>query len=1233
MTFEEILKIVLQVQGEQDARALASAIADAGKKAGLSDDQLAGFVTEIEKIGRAKEAIKTIEALSAEQTDLAATTDRLGLRLKLATEAQQSASDAARQAATDVQAAKQAQDAYAASQDKTAEGTSRYAQAVKDATAAQKAAKAELSAADALLKSTSREYERAADAQSNNAKESVRLTGVLKEAGVATLGLADAQEELDSRAGAAQAALSDLAENAKLGAETGAELSKTLDDLAKEEARLAKEAKAAAKEVERQGDSTAKAGKAATSFGERIKSAREAIGGFASGLLRITGIAGAVSAALGALSLGRLFGSAIASARTFESVLSEVQAVSGATTEQLSRMRDASEAASATTKFTAQEAASALGELARASGDADAAIAQLPPTLNLAQAAGLEASRSAEILTTALTQFGLEATEAARVADLFAREANSTQDTVEKLGLAMSYVAPLARQFGMSVEDATALLGAMAEQGFRGERAGTALRNVFSALLDPASKFSRALRTLGIDGDDFIGVISQLAAAGDEGRKAILALDAEARPAILALVKSGGEGIRRLQEDFKSAAGEAERTAQAIGANFEGASNRFTSALDFLRRSLVDPILEPLAKEFDDAARRIRAFVETADFKALAASIRDFAVGSARAIAEFVRGIDFGFVLEKIRAVVDATTSLVDSTNSKVGELTGSLRRAGSLLQIFWNGAQTVILGAATIASRGVQLFANSILFMSKAVAQATGTLPALQGYFAEMEVRVAALGAVADEFSRQTKDNASETAEAFKALTEAVSGAASAADRASPSLDRSADTLRRTDAAAAGAASQLEAYGDAASFAAKTTRESEQAFIAQQQSLIAARASVQALKDQLLELVKSGKGSADEMQRLQSAITRAEAEVRKLSSSQKDAAASAKQLEGAFAQLGLQTQKDLTNLAATSRASFETIVAAYQSGGAAIEDVVRAFAAYAEAERNAADVSSASGQQRVESMLSAKAAALGLTTELERAGVIGRQAGEDTAASMRDAKEAIDGVADAASNMAASQVEARQEAQQVNNTIITMTLLTEAQQQALKQLGQDWRAGRLDAQAYAEAVTRAMADSTDSIEEQIEATERATEALREMRAELQDEADRAAGNEVDIENRRYQEQLQRIRDLEEQGGAAARREAAEVRRLADEEHRRRLEEIRAEARARRDAEREEAAQTPRPSSGGGSNSGGGSGGGGSTAPQPANIIFNIDGGVFQDIDVFTREVERRMQDIWRRRR
>ncbi|HUD43538.1 MAG TPA: phage tail length tape measure family protein [Dokdonella sp.] len=274
------------------------------------------------------------------------------------------------------------------------------------------------------------------------------------------------------------------------------------------------------------------------------------------------------------------------------------------------------------------------------------------------------------------------------------------------------------------------------------------------------------------------------------------------------------------------------------------------------------------------------------------------------------------------------------------------------------------------------------------------------------------------------------------------------------------------------------------------------------------------------------------------------------------------------FDVLGIKSQASLIAVRDSAREAFEAIVEGAREGKAAREDVVRALNAWADAERDAAAQSTASQQASVETLLSGRAASLGLSSALVAAGSAGKQAGDMTAAAMGGAADAIDAAAASAAAMAEANARAAESADRTSQSITNITLLTEEQRSALRMLGQDWMAGRRSAQEYAEEVQAAMSSATESIEDQIEAAERATQALRDMRAELQDDADRAAGNEEAIEKRRYEERLREIKELEAAGGAAAQREAAEVRRLAEQEHRRRLAEIRERARAEREERR-----------------------------------------------------------------
>lgn len=263
-------------------------------------------------------------------------------------------------------------------------------------------------------------------------------------------------------------------------------------------------------------------------------------------------------------------------AGTLEDALAQLRAVTGATGDEFERLEAAAVAASERTRTGSVEAAQGLTELARAGFDAKESIAALNPVLDLAQGQQLAVARATEFVTTTLTQFQLQADQSARVADVLAGTADASSTSVDQLGNALSYVAPLASQAGKNLEQTAAIIGALADQGFRGERAGTALRNVFSALADPSSKFSQALDEAGIQSRDFTVVIEQLAAKGDGAKRALLALDAEARPAILALVNAGGAGIRDLETRLDGVSGSAARASELLGATFLGAIGRAT---------------------------------------------------------------------------------------------------------------------------------------------------------------------------------------------------------------------------------------------------------------------------------------------------------------------------------------------------------------------------------------------------------------------------------------------------------------------------------------------------------------------------------------------------------------------------------------------------------------------------------------------------------------------------------
>lgn len=765
-------------------------------------------------------------------------------------------------------------------------------------------------------------------------------------------------------------------------------------NLAGANAKLRTEANAAAVGLGKIGTSATSAGTGAgalsgilTRIGASLQTTRVNIDGFVSGLLRITGIAGGVGAALGALNLGRFFGGAVTSAKDFESELSQVKAVSGATADELKLMRQAAEDASKTTKFSAAEAAGALGELARASGDASAAIAELPATLNLAQAAGLGAADAATILTTAITQFGLSAADATRVSDLFAREANATNDTVEGLGNSLSYVAPLAKQLGLSIEQTTATLGALAEQGFRGERAGTALRNVFSQLLDPTSNFRNALNGLGIEGNDFSSIIVKLGAAGDKGKQALLSLDSEARPAISALVSTGGAGIRRLTEDFKNAAGEAQRTATVMGENFSGASSRLANAFDTLRRALVDPILDPLAKQFDNAAAKVRAFAETSDFDRIKNAVKDFALGATDAIVGFVSSINFTTVSKSLEDFATNAKTFFASVKESGQSTFSALGTAANSISLVFNGIKTAVLLAGAGLTQGLILLQKGLLQTAEGIAFLRGQGDLLKPKFDEIRAEIAGLTAVQDEFNRRAASGADATGKAWDGLTDSVKTSKPALDAAAATQKTIADQLHLTTEQAVRLAQGyldlppalqkiaepgLRAAGVFAKLAEATPKAAAGAASAAD-ALKKAQAAAAGAYNDVSRFAGAGDSTSAAYLKAKAALDQANAAVAALTGTSQQATAASTALAAAQARLG-QTHEQLGATAKTAAGDLDVIYQSFLAGTSSIEDVRSAFERYAADLRASVANSDAWQQQVVEDALAVKQSILGLT-------------------------------------------------------------------------------------------------------------------------------------------------------------------------------------------------------------------------------------------------------------------
>jgi TP901 family phage tail tape measure protein len=787
---------------------------------------------------------------------------------------------------------------------------------------------------------------------------------------------------------------------AKAGIDTNrfAESERKLADQAQRAANALKDYTARA---QASADASGRAGQAGKDAGDKLRRGAEGADSFGATLGRITPIAAGVALALKGIStVEDLFLGSLDSARAFERELDAVKAVSGATAAEMDQFRAAAERASSVTKFTALEAAQALGELARATGSAQAAIAALPATTALAQAAGLELAESAQFITTALTQFGLQADQAGRVADVLAKAANSTTADVRGLGLALSYSAPLARQLGMNLEETTAIIGALADQGFRGERAGTALRNVFTQLADPTSEFSQALLGAGVAGGDFIDIIEGLAKSGDRGKRALKALDAEARPAILALVNSGAAGLKQLRVALDDAAGSAQKTADVMGDNFDGAVKRFVNSIDAARKALVDPLLEPLKKQFDEAAVRIRAFIETAEFDRLKESVTSFALSATEAFIKFISAVKFDEVLASVEQFATESKEFFTDLGETADTVLTSIKIVVNAIAAAFNG---LTLTVKTVAATVIEVLAATIRASYNTASALNELLPAyakqdeslakLKAKYENLEATAAdlwkgvkkdadevggAIDSIVDGFKRlgeQTEEAATPLGKLWKALFEPKKEIVDLGNK----LGLVADYSTKLGSAVQTLPGPLRDLGREALLSANHITEASTAFQQfgggpVQDAMNALREAQQAYS----ELLKSGERSPVVLAAAGQAITDAQKRLDELRNSASGAADAANLLETAAKALGLNSFKAVEDAATNAAAALKIYIGQQRQGLISQEALNKAFESYAEKQLELAEISNESARARILNEVRVNAAMTGNTAKLD---------------------------------------------------------------------------------------------------------------------------------------------------------------------------------------------------------------------------------------------------------------
>lgn len=674
-----------------------------------------------------------------------------------------------------------------------------------------------------------------------------------------------------------------------------------------------------------------------------IISARDQASSIITGVIgKLAALGAAISAYFGISS----FDAAVKSAADFEAQLDKVIAKTDDGAANFDELKKAAEVFGPEFGLSATEAAEGLEILGAAGLTASQSIATLPPVLALASAESISMEQSAALVTDAVSIMGLGFEDAAKAADVMVKAGLLSNTTALEVGTALKYAGGEARTAGLSLEQTAAALDVLAKNGLRGEQAGTALRSILANLGNPASAARVALTGLGVATGDLNTVIDALVNAGPMGEKAIRAFGVESGPALRALLKEGTAGLQGFTDELLGATGTADTAAKQMQGNLTGSLAKLSAAWDAARRTLVEPLLGPLAEEATKLSETLQKLVSDGRLKGFSDGIVNAFKVAAKSVREFIAEFDFA----KALSAFSDFTQKAGSAFSTLGNI-GS--KTADAIKVAWNGVQIGINAVAgalqiTVAS-ALETFS---VIESAASKVGLGTLE-----------RANELLARAQDWKRYAKDSVDAITRDAGEGAAALSDLVGATDDVTAAQKRLADQSRATgtaakDAANKAAAAQEDAIGRRIVAESKLRAEYE-ASDKKSQELI------RGLQEYSRLLREEGPQAAGEFILANQNIRTA------LSGLGSAAESSASAIESAFSGLGISSQESLQQIADVAEKNFITI---RDSGVATASDITKAFESYAEKARAAISAGSESETAAIEVKLQSLAKISGIT-------------------------------------------------------------------------------------------------------------------------------------------------------------------------------------------------------------------------------------------------------------------
>lgn len=300
---------------------------------------------------------------------------------------------------------------------------------------------------------------------------------------------------------------------------------------------------------------------------------------------------------------------AVAVTAKFDAGMSKVKAVSGATESEMEKLRAKAKEMGAQTKFSATESAEAFNYMAMAGWKTGDMLDGIEGIMNLAAASGEDLATTSDIVTDALTAFGLSAKDSTHFADVLAAASSNANTNVGMMGETFKYVAPVAGALGFSVEDVSTAIGLMANSGIKGSQAGTALRNLFTKMAKPTKESAAAMEKLGVsltdsqgnmkDFNTIMGELRQGFSGLTEAEKAQTAAALAGQygmSGLLAIVNTSDKDFNKLKDAIYDADGASKEMADTMMDNLPGAITLAKSALEGLGIRIGEVITPAITK-------------------------------------------------------------------------------------------------------------------------------------------------------------------------------------------------------------------------------------------------------------------------------------------------------------------------------------------------------------------------------------------------------------------------------------------------------------------------------------------------------------------------------------------------------------------------------------------------------------------------------------------------------------